>query len=120
MDAIHSTHPVLLLLRQKLAERARKPGSAVSKADSRQQAVASDPLDRLGALAQQEGIDQRTVERLFVESVLTKEFGTDLVNDAQFQQVIERVIRTMSGDPDVANQLRDVLTHLKIKSVNPA
>ncbi len=118
MDAVSNINQVMLILRQKLQERARK-GAASTKSKSAASTYNAgrsddvDPMRRIADLAQQDGLDERQLARLFIESLLTREFGTSLTNDAQFQQVIERVMQTLSGDSELAAVLNATIADIK-------
>jgi hypothetical protein len=118
MDAVSNINQILLILRQKLQERARKgPAARTSKSASfARDAVRAedvDPMRRIADLAQDDGFDDRQLARLFVESLLTREFGTPLTNDAQFHQVIERVMQALSSDAQLGKILNITIAHIK-------
>jgi hypothetical protein len=118
MDAVSNINQVMLILRQKLQERARKGAtSSTSKsAPSLQDTTRSDdvdPMRRIADLARDDGLEDQQLARLFIESLLTREFGSALSNDAQFQQVIERVMQSLSSDTQLAAILNTAIIDIK-------
>lgn len=123
MDAVSNINQVMLILRQKLQERARKsPAASTGKSKTSAQDAARaddvDPMRRIADLAQDDGFDDQQLARLFIESLLTQEFGTSLTNDAQFQQVIERVMQGLSSDAQLASILNKTVTDIRNNGLN--
>lgn len=56
-------------------------------------------LRRLKAIASDDPQRQKKALRIFMESVLAKEFGTKLQTDPGFPQLVEQVIEQMQEDP---------------------
>jgi hypothetical protein len=112
MDPVTNVDQLVLLLRQRLAERSRTPGGAAPrKADA---ADAHGPsVDPLRALAAVDGVDERQLRRALVQSILADQFGAPLINDAKFQQVVDRVAETIEAEPDAARLLGRMVGALK-------
>ena len=111
MEPISSADTLIILLRQKLRERARVSG--------RGKAVVSDPVANapqtsgLQALAALEGVDEHLLRRALVQNLLAEQFGDQMLNDAQFQQVIGRVTEAIEEDPDASSLIDQVLSELR-------
>jgi hypothetical protein len=110
MDPISNVDRLVLLLRQRLTERAKA-------ASARPEAVRSAPgetgLAAVQALAGIEDIDQRQLKRALIQNLLSDNFGGELINDAKFQQIVERVTDTIDGEPETAKLLNRVIGDLK-------
>lgn len=51
----------------------------------------------------------RKAFRVFLESVLLAQFGEQLINDAQFYQMVEQVHTTMEADPQLAAMIEQAI-----------
>jgi hypothetical protein len=112
MDPISGADHIVLLLRQRLSERAR--AAAKDKAKSRQ---ADDPgaaqtpvVQRLASI---EGVDEHQLRRALVQNLLTEQFGASLLNDAQFQQIVGRVTDAIEEDTEASKLIVQVLSELR-------
>jgi hypothetical protein len=104
MEPVSNVDALVVLLRQRLAERTRAPAAgAARKADGAETSAPS--ADALRALAAVEGVDERQLRRALVQSILADQFGAALINNAKFQQVVDRVAETIEGEPDGARLL---------------
>lgn len=110
MDPISHIDPLLALLRQRLAERARstaKPAKA-SASESDGPAVA--------AIVARGEPDERQMRRALIQQILADQLGGDLINDAQFQQVVTRVTNAMESDADTAKMLQKFISQLRART----
>lgn len=114
MDPISGTDRLVLLLRQKLQERAKTIGSkgagAKGKAGGAQAPVEPRGVTALAAIAD---VDERQLRRAFVQTLLADQLGAALVNDAKFQQVVSRVTDAIDDDPDASRLLGRLLAELR-------
>lgn len=110
MDPISNVDRVVLILRQRLQERAR---AAASKNVTLAGDAQKTPLEVVQSLAVAEGLGDRELGRALVQSLLTDHFGRDLVNDAKFQRVVDRVTETLEADPTSAQLLADTVRQLR-------
>ena len=94
MEPISNADRLVLLLRQKLQERAK-----AGRAANRQKAVPDSPAEpsALQALAAVESVDEGVLRRAFVQNLLADQLGPELLNDAQFQQIVSRVTALLSA-----------------------
>jgi hypothetical protein len=95
-DRISAADQLVLLLRQRLAEhsQAQRKTKEAGKAVAGRQPAAAHAIQ---ALAAAEGVDDRLLKRAIVQNLLAERFGTTVVNDAEFQQVVDKVVTTL-GD----------------------
>ena len=111
MEPISNADRLVILLRQKLEERAKagKAGQAGSKAN------VESPEEPSGvrALAAIEGTDERQLRRALIQNLLADQLGPELLNDAQFQQVVTRVTDTIEDDPVAAKLLSRLVADLR-------
>jgi hypothetical protein len=107
-DRISAADQLVLLLRQRLTEHSqtqRKGSGAAGKAASGRQAA---PLHAIQALAATEGLDDRVLKRAIIQNILAEKFGSGLVNEAEFQQVVDKVVATLgdhAGGSDLLSRL---------------
>jgi hypothetical protein len=98
MDPISNVDRIVLILRQRLEERARASAKgAAGRPPARQEAP--DSFGKVLDLAALDGAGEAQLARALVQSVLVEKFGPDLVNDARFQQVVDRVSLALDDDP---------------------
>jgi hypothetical protein len=109
MEPISNADRLVLILRQKLEERG-KTGKR-SKSDVVRTPVAQ-PAD-IRALAAIDWSDERPLRRTIVQHLLSDQFGSDLVNDAQFQQIVTRVTDAIESDEGAAALLTRVVSELR-------
>ncbi|MEI9997615.1 MAG: hypothetical protein WDM91_23675 [Rhizomicrobium sp.] len=111
MDPISNADRLVLLLRQKLQERAKAGSAARPGAASKGQAPAEPSA--IQALAAAEDADEHTLRRAFLQNLLADQLGPDLVNDAQFQQIVSRVTQAIEDDADAARLLSRLIADLR-------
>ena len=112
MEPISSAERLVLILRQKLEERARASGK--SRARERGQSVAPAEASGVRGLAAVEGTDSRNFRRAVVQQILADQIGPSLINDAQFQLVVTRVSDAIENDPDTAALLSRAIAEFKL------
>ena len=102
MDRISNADQLAQVLRLRLAERLRENAKAAGAARS------SAPLpqaNRIAAAAPRDDQDERQLRRTFVQQILIDQLGSNLVNDAQMQQIVTRVAATIDDDPEPSRLL---------------
>lgn len=110
MEPISNADRLVLLLRRKLEERAK---AASSRGAVKQERSGAKDVSAVRALAAIEGADERALRRTVIQHILADELSPELVNDAQFQQVVTRVTDTIGENRDSAELLADVLASLR-------
>lgn len=136
MPAIDRTSELTALIRLQLSARndaARKspPNSKQASNTERKNAEpvplreksATTSLDslvaqRVAALTHDDPHRRRKVFRIFLESVLTMEFGTQLIGDSGFDQLVEQVLVQMESDPELSAMI-DAATQALIEVPPP-
>ena len=113
MEPISNADRIVLVLRQKLLERSKS--SPAAKSDPKHSAAerTATALENVHALAGIEGVDDHQLERALIQGILTDELGRELINEASFQQVVDRVIETMQAEPSLAELLSRMLGELR-------
>lgn len=99
---------------------AAAPGrSPRSVGDARKAAAGEPPTDiaslvarRVQALDPADPDRPRKAFRVFLESVLLAEFGSDLINDAGFHRLVEDVHAEMAADPELAGKVASAATRM--------
>jgi hypothetical protein len=110
MDPVSNANRIAQILRQRLLERARgRPSTPAPGA----QAGRADPLREL---ARAEGTPDRLLKRALVQSILNDQFSAEVVGEARFQQVIERVTDALAADPEAQRLLVRMVEDLKAEA----
>lgn len=112
MDPVSNATRIAMLLRQRLQERARSgPAERGRKASSNADGpAAKGPVRGADAL---EGLNDRRLKRALIENVLAEQFGPALLNDAKFQQVVDRVTEAIEADTGGGILLEKAITGLR-------
>ena len=111
MDPISNADRLVILLRQKLLERSKTSQTA----SAREKPNVEAPAEPTGiqAMAAMEGADEAPLRRAFIQHLLADQLGPDLINDAQFQQIVSRVTETIEQDPETSRLLSRLVTELR-------
>lgn len=110
MDPVTSVDQLVMLLQQRLMERAR----ATTKGPSRKRKdQGADRLDSVKALAAVDGVEDHQLRRALVNMLLAETFGSELTNDAKFQQITDRVTTTLESEPSSAELLSQIVGELR-------
>lgn len=113
MDPISNANRIAMLLRARLQERAK--ANAAGRA-SRPELKGSGETAKKGAVRSSEaieGLDDKRLKRALIQDILTDQFGTALVNDARFQQVVDQVTESIEADADGAAIFSRVVEDLR-------
>jgi hypothetical protein len=111
MDPISNADRLELLLRQKLEERARVQHAQRPPAKPGTQEAA--PASGIHALATVDWTDERALRRAIIQNLLADQLGPELINDAQFQQIVSRVTNAIEEDAAAAELLTGVASELR-------
>jgi hypothetical protein len=110
MEPISNADRLVMLLKQKLEERAKAArGGAKSKSGV---AVPIEPSG-VRALAALEGADERSLRRAIIQNLLADQLDPALLNDAQFQQVVTRVTDAIEDDRGASQLMHQVVAELR-------
>ncbi len=109
MTRIDNNQQLIAIVRQQL-ERASK-----AKIERTPKVAPSTSKEVTGAkrLSQLEGFNEDELSRALVESILTEEFGEGLINEAQFQQIVDKITKQLKSDGESAKLISDTLLELK-------
>ena len=99
-----------MVLRQRMLERSKSSGARKRDATS---AAKAGWVDSLHAMAALEQIDDHQLRRALVQNILADQFGSGLINDPKFQQVVERVTETLEADEAGAALIGRCVTELR-------
>jgi len=122
-DPISRLNPALEVLRQRLAEHAQKldssaKGAAAARAGGalaarqpgRAESLRQRVAERIKAIDARDPQRDRKSRRIFIESVLSLEFGDALQNDPKTLELIERIEQAIDGRPELERQFRAALS----------
>lgn len=121
-DPISRLNPALEILRQRLSEHAQRLDSSAKGATTRagsapsaQQPGRAEALrqrvaERLRAVDAADPQRHRKQRRIFIESVLSMEFGEALHNDPKTLELIERIEQAIEARPELERQFRAALS----------
>jgi hypothetical protein len=110
VEPISNADRLVLLLRQKLEERARA-GTAARTVERAKSSV--EPPAGVRALATVEGVQERDLRRAVIQDLLAEQLKPVPINDAQFQQIVSRVTDTIEEDTEARSVLSEVVEALR-------
>lgn len=113
MEPVSNIDRIVQLLRQKLEERDRTGGKSAASSASRRSAPGT--VRGVEALAAINDTNDRQLRRSFIQTLLADQLGHDLVNDAQFQQVVSRVAEAIEQDASAAHLLSRLIDDMKVR-----
>jgi hypothetical protein len=113
VDPISSSDRILALLRIRLSEQAKTRstrGGATAASNRKSGAMAT-----VRSLSEIEGVDAHQIRRQFLQEVLAEQLGSDLVQDAKFQTVVDNVLDALSRDEGTNALLNRVVMDLAVQ-----
>ena len=115
MDAISNADRFVALLRQKLAERSQARGAQKRGRTQSERAAdqGGEAVRSVAARAARAGADDRKLRRTIVEQLLAERFGSALVNDPRFQEMVGEVSELMGADPAIGAMLEEVMVAVR-------
>ena len=113
MDPISNVDRLVFLLRQRLTERSKLGAAARSGGKAAAAERAATGLDNVHALAAVDGVDDRQLSRALIQNILADQLGGKLLNEAKFQQVVDRVTETLESDGASAQLLARLVGELR-------
>jgi hypothetical protein len=113
MDAISNTDRFVILLRQKLAKRAetkelRRTEKTVSRAPA-----GRDGIRAISGRAARAGANDKILRRTIIEQLLADRFGSALINEARFQEIVDQVTELMASDPSLSSLFTSVVAEIR-------
>ncbi|HEY5723950.1 MAG TPA: hypothetical protein VIT45_16695 [Allosphingosinicella sp.] len=112
MDPVSNADRLLQLLRQRLAERARTRGAAAGGRKESAPRGSAGPVDRIETVPGIEDRDGRGARRRVIQALLADQFGKGAINEAEFQQIVDRVVDAIESDPEAGKLMERVLREL--------
>jgi hypothetical protein len=112
MDPISNADRLALILRQRLQERSRTSAERKGRKEA-DRGGRPEAADQVRAVAAMDGADERQQRRALVQAMLADQFGRELINEPEFQQVVDRVVETIESDSSSAELMGRVLGDLK-------
>jgi len=116
MQPISNIDRVVQILRQRLEERER--AARKLRSSRRDDSDAAAPADGIDALALLSGVEERALRRAFIQTLLSDQFGKRLINEAPFQQIVDRVTEAIDSDQTTQRLLSRLLTEVQARSTS--
>jgi hypothetical protein len=113
MDPISNVDRLVLVLRQRLLEQGRTASAGRKGVKAQFDLGPPTGLDQVHALAAVDDVDDRQLGRALIQSILTDHFGSAMLNEAKFQQVVDRVTDTLKRDPQLSDLFTRVVGELR-------
>lgn len=113
MDAISKADRFVILLRQKLAERAKAQQTAHATRLETKRLAENETVRAIAGRTARAGAEDRKLRRTIIEQLLADRFGSALVNEARFQQIVDQVSELMASDADLGDLFSEVLVEVK-------
>jgi hypothetical protein len=110
MDPVSNIDVIVRVLRQRLNERTRAGGPVRGEEKRLAPETGPTPLQALAAVAD---VDDRQLGRALIQGVLSDYFGPQVINDARFQQVVDRVDETLRSEPEAAALMQRLVRELR-------
>lgn len=95
MEPVSNVDRLVLLLRQRLQERERLKAAPRTAGRTTGRTGGLTAAQALAAIGH---IDERQFRRALIQGLLTDQFGHEMLNEARFQQVVDRVVSAIEGD----------------------
>lgn len=112
MEALSNADRFVVLLRQKIAERANAKVASGKRPTAVTRTAKGSQRSITGAIAQA-GADDRNVRRTIIEQILTDSLGAQIANEPRFQQIVERVAEIINADVDLGAMLAEVVAEIR-------
>lgn len=113
MDPVSNANRIAMLLRARLQERSKANAAARPARSGPEDAAQAARKGAVRGAEAIEGLDDRRLKRALIEDILKDQFGTALVNDARFQQVVDQVTDAIEADADGAAIFSRVVEDLR-------
>jgi len=113
MTRITNNHALMALVRQQLSKVSRAKSSGIAKISSHGASKKSNGISSIRRLSKTDDFSDEELARAVVQTLLADEFGDGLVNDAKFQQVVDRITRIITEDPQTKSLMEKSLQEMK-------
>jgi hypothetical protein len=113
MDPVSKSDRLIRLLRQRLEERSKARSAEAATPASRVQPRGLEATKAIADRFARDGGSDAALRRTLVEQLLAEQFGTSLVNEAKFQQIVDRVTSAIKSDPSTSQIFEQVIAELK-------
>ena len=110
MPPVSNIDRLVLILRQKLSARRRPDSGGPTR---RSAGRSPSGIAGVRALAAVGDVDEGALRRSLIQAILIDELGGQSVNDARFQQIVERVTEALEQDAGGSGLLDRVLADLR-------
>ncbi len=123
MDPVNGLNQIIGILRQKLASPStQKAGS--SKTDkfapppsAKDEKLSTEELkrklaERIKVIYSQQNNDKKMAQ-LFIETIMTWEFGEQIYQDPRFEELSKDILSTMESNPAVWNKLQSLIRSMR-------
>lgn len=108
MHPVSATDRLVQIIRQRLKQRSSEARSSRPSPSTRQGGLAS-----VRQIARTGQLDDPQLKRALVEGLLADQLGETLVNEARFQQIVERVTEALFEDAQADLLMDKVLGELR-------
>lgn len=112
MTRITHADQVLMLLRTHLERSARAHEAKRSKSSPRGKSERRSAVARVQDIAAATTLGEDEIERVLLSGLLEEEFGSGLVNDPNFQELVDKVRSAINQDPASQTLLRQAVRQL--------
>jgi hypothetical protein len=113
MDAISNTDRFVILLRQKMAERAETKRTLTNNRTESKTLTGHQAVGAVIGRSAKAGAEDEKLRRTVIEQLLANRFGHSLINEAKFQEIIDQVYQVMMSDENLKNLFNDVVFEIK-------
>jgi hypothetical protein len=112
LDPISNADKILLVLRQRLEDRAKS--GRRNNLGSAPASTRGSPMLSVRAVAAAGTATDRQLRRLVIQGLLADQFGGALLNEAKFQGVIDQVTDAICADEAASQLLSQVISELAV------
>ena len=113
MDPISNADRFVRLIRQRLEEKTKAKTTVRLGNLSSVRAHGPEAISALAGTFAQGGADDQQLRRSLVEQLLADQFGSALVNEARFQQIVDQVKQVMEDDPEIDSLIAQVIGKIR-------
>lgn len=102
MTRIDSNQQLIQLVRQQLSRVSRAKVARSAKLKNTTSRSPTTGISTTQQLSESGDFTEEEMQRALVHGILVEEFGESLINEAQFQQIVDRITRQLQQDEDSA------------------